>query len=381
MKIRIGIRKNLFYPLMVIVYTFIRKIDAIIIEKYNDFEESTILTLIMFLSEFIIGFYFYFYYSKKYTQENDSQLTRRKLIYNPNEFDIEIPDHFLKIYLLIIISSFFDFNAFMLQNSYYKIFNRISITLEMRTRSILTISNSFLCYYILNLKIYRHQKFSLTIIFTCLLVVIISEFIFENYIQEESGIKYLGLLSLLVISSILDSSVDIIEKYLMEVDYVNTFQLLMLEGLFGFIFTLIYSFIENPFKKLKYVDKPGLFLVCLLIFFITSGGRNIYRLLTNKFYSPMARTLTDSFLDPIFIAYYFFFDDDFRDSNDKRNYYYFFFNLLISFIIVFFGCVYNELFILFCFGLEHETYDQISQRAFLTNPRQELPSLSDILDE
>ena len=104
---------------------------------------------------------------------------------------------------------------------------------------------------------------------------------------------------------------DVIEKYLLEVDYINTFHLLMIEGLFGFIITFIYSFLENPFKEPKNIynkkDKTDfiLLIVFLVIYFITSGGRNNYRIITNKLYSPMARTLTDSFLDPLFIIYYY----------------------------------------------------------------------------
>ena len=226
----------------------------------------------------------------------------KTLIYNPKFLNINIPDNIFKIYFLIILISFFDFNVFVLQNSYYKIFNQISITLDMRIKSILTISNALLCYYVLNFKIYWHQKLSLIFIFSCLLIIIFSEFIFECFIQEESALKYFGLLALLILTSIFDSFLDLIEKYLMEIDYVNTFQLLMLEGFFGTIFTIIYSFVENPFKKITSIDKTFLLIICLLIYFITSGGRNLYRILTNKYYSPMTRTLTDIFLYPILIT-------------------------------------------------------------------------------
>ena len=87
----------------------------------------------------------------------------------------------------------------------------------------------------------------------------------------------------------------------------------MLEGFFGFIVTSFYSFVENPFEETADIYNTHksedfvLLIFCFIIYFITSGGRNIYRLAINKFYSPMARTLTDSFLDPLYIIYYFFF--------------------------------------------------------------------------
>ena len=77
----------------------------------------------------------------------------------------------------------------------------------------------------------------------------------------------------------------------------------------------------------------------------------------------MARTLTDSFLDPLFIIYYFIFQKDFRNLDDNKNIYYFVINLILSIIIVFCGCIYNELFILLFCNLGYETYFQISKRA------------------
>ena len=199
----------------------------------------------------------------------------------------------------------------------------------------------------------------------------ISEYCFEHYLKERNGIYYIYVLLLITFDFILKSFLDVIEKYLLEVDYINSFQLVMLEGIFGLIYTSIYSIIENPFKEAKDIydtneKKYFIFLIIgFVIYFITSGGRNIYRVITNKLYSPMARTLTDSFLDPLFIIYYFIVEKDFSYSNNTQNFYYFIINLLISFIIVFFGCVYNELFVLYCCNLEHDTYHQISRRASL----------------
>jgi len=65
-------------------------------------------------------------------------------------------------------------------------------------------------------------------------------------------------------------------------------------------------------------------------------------------------------------------------SNGKSNYAYFILNLILSIIISFFGCVYNEFLILFCFGLERDTYNQISQRSFT---EQELNTLNNVMDQ
>ena len=53
--IKNGIRNNLFYPLMLIIFTSSRKIILLGMNKITDLDNSLILTLIMFFLEFIFG--------------------------------------------------------------------------------------------------------------------------------------------------------------------------------------------------------------------------------------------------------------------------------------------------------------------------------------
>ena len=46
---------------------------------------------------------------------------------------------------------------------------------------------------------------------------------------------------------------DVIQKYLFEVDYINCFKMLMFEGIFGLILSSLYSIKANPFKKKLYI--------------------------------------------------------------------------------------------------------------------------------
>jgi hypothetical protein len=290
-------------------------------------------------------------------------LSNKNLIKNKRE----LPDSYLKITFLIFMGSFFDFNEFILQTYYLPKIKDISNSLDLRLRSSLILTDAILCYYLLNFEIYKHQKLSLYIILSCFIIVIISEFFFEQFIKEGNGENYIIFLLLTILNYIFNSFLDVIEKYLLEVDYLNTHKLVMLEGMFGIILTSIYSIVEDPFKEIKIIydnDKENFILLIFffLIFFITSGGRNIYCMITNKLYSPMVRALTDSFLDPFFVIYYFIFENDFNN-----NILYFIINLLISIIIVFWGCIYNELLVFFCCDLQYETYHQISRRASETN--------------
>ena len=142
----------------------------------------------------------------------------------------------------------------------------------------------------------------------------------------------------------------------------------MFEGFFGLILTTIYSFFENSFQEVKdYYEENNkikfwLLIFCLFLYFLLSGGRNTYRVITNKIYSPMAKSLTDYFLNPIFISYYFIFEDDFK-CGLKQNIFFYVINLCFSITIVFCGCIYNEFLVLYCFNLEYNTYKEISKRA------------------
>ena len=382
--IKLGIRHNLLYPLMMIIFTFFRKLDSLFMSYYIDFNGSLLLTLIMFLSEAITGLFFFIRFLKNISKGEKTKLSQ-DLIYNSSKrIIVKIPDSCLKIYLLIFFAAFFDFNVFIIQTFYFPKFAEDSTSFDIRVRSILTISNGLFCYYLLRLEIFKHQKLSLFIIFSSLFIVIITELLFA-IISKDDIVNFFIILLLMILNYLFNSFLDIIEKYLIEFDNVNIFQLIMLEGFFGFLVTSIYSLAENPFKETKRVYNNSkiehfvLLIICLIIYLITSGGRNIYRLAINKYYSPMARTLTDSFLDPLFIIYYFFIKKELQYSDGRI--YFFIINLLLSVIIVFCGCVYNELFILLFCDLGDETYCQISNRALKIDEIFELPDFEEEEEE
>ena len=151
-----------------------------------------------------------------------------------------------------------------------------------------------------------------------------------------------------------------IEKYIFEYDYVNPFQALMFEGLFGLIFVIFFCFFENPFKEIKdFYNDEGIIkivglMVCLAFYFLFSGGKNVYRVLTNKLYSPITKSLADSILEPVIIIYFY------KEFPIK---FHLIINIFLSFIIDFCACVYNEFLVLFCCKLAENTYLEVSKRA------------------
>ena len=90
----------------------------------------------------------------------------------------------------------------------------------------------------------------------------------------------------------------------------------------------------------------------------------------------MTTTFMDYILNPFYLTYDFASGLDYF-TNGEINYAYFILNLILSIIISFLGCVYNEFLILFCFGLERDTYNQITQRSFT---EQELITINNIME-
>ena len=138
----------------------------------------------------------------------------------------------------------------------------------------------------------------------------------------------------------------------------------MLEGTFEFIMTSFFSIGKDPFRDFikSYEDNTaGKFVLLIFLLFNhlwLSAFVNSYKIYCNVIYSSMARSLMDYFMGPIFIIYYFFKGNDFNG-----NYFFFIVSEILMIVVDFFSCTYNEYIILFCFGLEINTKDEIIERA------------------
>jgi hypothetical protein len=352
---------------MLIILNPLRNIDLSLLTKYTEFKQSLLITQLMFLSELFAGYIFYRYnisiIKKKKSESKSRKIT---LIQNIKYVNISPIDKDLTIYLLIFSISILDCLDFLLTTIYLpKFCESFFDTLEIRLRSIISIFSIFLCYFLLKFTIYKHQKCSLICIFICLLIIIGLEYSFIAIKKTEKNVIDLTLyLILMLIHSFFNSFIDVIEKYLLDYNFINPFQMLMIEGAFGIILSGLYSLKENPFKSLKLDSKNKYILLIsfLLLYFVLSGLSNSYRVMTNKIYSPITTGLAYCFLDPLLIIVGFSKNKNYLPLNDKRNIY-FIANLVISILIVFFSCVYNEVFVLFCFGLEYDTHREISRRS------------------
>jgi len=104
--------------------------------------------------------------------------------------------------------------------------------------------------------------------------------------------------------------------------------------------------------------------VLFVLYIILSGFKNAFRVQSTKIYSPMTTTFMDYILNPIYLIIYFALNEDFLTKR-KRNYAHFFINLFLALFITFLGFIYNDFIIIYCCGLERDTYQEVSKRGAL----------------
>ena len=364
MLIKISLRRNLLHLLYLILWNSSRKVEGILMGLYLDYNSSLINTLLMFIGEFLAGLIIYVYQQKFLAQEIQKiQPLLLTITVRKKKEDEKKKDSIFKQYFLIFLCAYFDFVEFTLSIKSLSKFIGVSGSLEWRLTGILTITSSIFLFYVMKFKIVRHQKVSLVFLIIALGIIIATEFVVQKVNVYLSYLQFIFAIFIIFLIHFFTSLNDIIEKYLFEFDSLNQFKTLMWEGIFGIILTLIYCAYDSPFGYLSdYYHKLttlqfSFLIVALFIYVVLSGGRNAYRVHVNKLYSPIVKTLTDYFVNPIYILYYKLRKKDFDRTE------YFIMNMICSLIITFFGCVYNEFIILFFCGLEFDTYEEVSKRA------------------
>ena len=361
----------MIYLILLCFWHYARQIEVIIIPKVIYFSDSLSFTFLMFLAELFGGLAVILYnklnflYRKKKTKQDENIV---KILTKGKERKMSKSDNMFKIIILIIFAAFFDFVQFIISYTLQKIVV-LSPTSDQRLRIIITVVSSLLCTYALRFKIAKHHIFSLIGMSICSLVILIFDLIF---LSKGADAGYFVLAFLLVIIRLaFVSFIDVTERYLVEYNNLNKFKILSAEGFIGIIFCIIFIFIErkNPFiemhntyERLNNGGKKFLMIFLLILYIILSAGVNIYKIICNVIYNPIAKSLPAYFLNPAFIIYYFIEENDFK-SGGQRNYFYFILNLILSLIIDFFALIYNEFLILYCFGLQHGTHYAIADRA------------------
>lgn len=371
------------YLVILFLVHYSRIIERIIMSKQIKFNDSLTLTFLMFLAEIIGGFSVFIYQNMFLSKSNKKNVVLEKMIISKRTNQELTQKHkasSFKIILLIFFAAFFDFTEFIIGILIPKI-AVLSPTCDTRICIFITICSSLLCIFALRIKTGKHHTISLIGMAICCTIVFIIELIYKS-----KGVNFWDFIQVYLLVScrlIFVSLIDVTEKYLVEFCSVNMFKVLGSEGSFGFLLTLIYSFIkdEKPFSALyeTYIEleqkNKTIFIILLILHFLLCAGVNIYKIMCNVIYNPMVKSLSGYLLNPIYITYYFIYGNDFL-SDGEKNYGFFFINLVLSIIVDFFSFMYNEFFILNCCGMNKDTHHEITKRA-ISKELEEFNNLDD----
>ena len=366
--IKIGIRHNLIYPLMYLILINILRVNRIIIDELIDLHLLIIYPLLKFICTIILSSIILYLQNKHRKLNINTKIMGISLIKNQGR--MKRLDREYKILILIFLSSYFDSIGGLRKYYLSRLLlndkeNKELKDVDTRIRSREIFFSSLLCYLTIRIKLYKHHKISLTIIFICLILSIIIEIIqMYSIINKGETIFYYIIMQFFIIICRVNS--DIIDKYLFEFNYVDPFKALIYKGT---IETLLILFFTNDLiEDIHKILEKKISIIMLLIYFIVSGFKTIYRILTVKIYSPMTRTLVDSFLDIFFNIYYYW---DIIKGNEILRITCFWIDSFLKAIIIFFNCIFNELFVLYCYGMEKNTYLEITERAINIELRRE----------
>lgn len=369
--IKCGKRPNLKYPIRLIIFTLIRRIVEFLINTFYNFSPAFLYTSLIFFSELLGGLIYQKLYSITQKQNLEKNIIRVELIHTDNK--IIIPDTPYKIFFLMFICSFFDFFGSIMRKFLIPLRKSSNNDIyEAYIRNMQILFSSILCLFLLNTKVCKHQLISLIIISVCIIIVITcSIIIFKNF--------EIILLLLVCISSFQRSYLDTIQKYLFEVDYMNPFKVLIVQGGINILFFIPFCFYKMNLIKDELKEFQDLFnnyklyslivfILLFILYFISSLYKNAYIAITIKIYSPMTRALSECCLDWIIISFFLIkeYYNNFKDKEQNQKIIFFIGFIIIiifTFIMNFFAFIYNEIFILYLFGMEYDTHVEIMNRA------------------
>lgn len=356
--IKFGWRDSLLYPSLFILFIFIRRIVKLILEiLYPDIKLSYLMITFVFVFELIVASLLLWNQNRKNKSVVKPKFLGISLI--KQESLLDRPDSNFKIIVLIIFSSYFSITGALSRRNVSSGNNNIYDEFHAKFRSIEIILSSIICYFTFKNKIYKHHRFTLIIIFICLIIVVA----FGILLESEKRIFFLNFFYT-ISSSFCRVFLDIVEKYLYDVDFLDIYKVMIFESIVDLIISFNYFWLEVPRREITTIltinDGLKLFYIIgfLMLYTFFSGIKNVYRRFTVKKFTPMTRALAESILDPIFIIIGYL-------TTTKKGQFdtiYFIITLICSLIMVFNSCVYNELFVLYCCDLEKNTHLAIEKQ-------------------
>ena len=166
--IKFGWRDSLLYPSLFILFIFIRRIVKLILEiLYPDIKISYLMITFVFVFELIVASLLLWNQNRKNKSVVKPKFLGISLI--KQESLLDRPDSNFKIIVLIIFSSYFSITGALSRRNVSSGNNNIYDEFHAKFRSIEIILSSIICYFTFKNKIYKHHRFTLIIIFICLI--------------------------------------------------------------------------------------------------------------------------------------------------------------------------------------------------------------------
>lgn len=277
-----------------------------------------------------------------------------------------------KYYYLVIIIFMMVLGIFKLGVGVFIVFQHIytkNIVLEI-FGAIRILFTSILCYFLFKIKIYRHHLISIIFIFIGVTLAGVYPLIkFWN----DFGISYFAFT---ICELIVNSFLEVIEKYIMHFKYMSPYKILLFEGFvtlcYNIVLLAILSYIKCPSSfdsitcKKYFVDLPEFFTIIaenkisilyIFLYIFSVSFLNIFRIMTNKIFTPTHRTVADALTSIylwIFGIFLFTLKKDLSVTILQ----------LTGYLIVLVGCLtYHEVIILYCCKMEFNTKQEIDKRA------------------
>ena len=311
--IKFALRRNLIYPLQLIIWHLLRKFEMMLITYLFNFTNSLVYIQLMFVGEFFAGLIVHSYQNKFLKKEKEKKKANifipNELLYN--EIILSLNDSKFKVLLLIFFISCFDWVQFIIWLVIFPKYQYISGSIVARFCGFFAIFSAYFYSFVVKIDNFKHQKCSLITIGICTFIIIVTEIIFQEFNIFLSYSDFTIVLLLAIFVQLMNVFIDLPEKYLFEYDNVSPFYCLMFEGLFGFLLTFIYFAIPDYLDDIKLVYNTYsagylvLFTFLLLLYIILCGGRNTFTVITTKIYSPTTRGLADYFINPIYLIFDF----------------------------------------------------------------------------
>ena len=267
----------------------------------------------------------------------------------------------LSVGLLSLITSL-AFNVFeMLVNRNINNVNNkdiVNLHIQVDVKNIQIVFSGILSIFILKTRFETHQGVSIGIIMLGLFIVNILN---TTELKNENN-RYIGLG--IIANFFLSSLLEVLEKFLMEAHFISPFKLKFFEGIVGLgicIIPAIIALVGIDYKKLKGEGTITSLSLFIVLYFLSELGTNSLNILTNFYYSPTQRSLTDalsSFLWNTFSSI-FILDKEHADYFELQV-----IGIALGYPISFIGAlIYNELIIIHLCGMDKGTKKEMLRRS------------------